>query len=213
MLQLSTALDAQPMTDANAKPRMASDIEAMTAAYQLPPATDSLPIVAIGAFRQGAWVRRSPRLLNDGADLFPEWHRYDQALGLAPDGLQTTYPVQLPAMRQYGAKTYHHATECIVVTPLKGLPRVGLPKKAIKGDKSYTLTTRTGTEEDVALGWKDVYELRDISFSESAPAVSCSWSANKAKPKVPYTSPFLKCSQQVGCYPAWALLSSQRVQV
>ena len=103
---------AQPMTDANAQSRMASNTEAMTAVLQLPASTDSQPIVAIGAFRQDAWVRRGSRLLNDGADLSPEWCPDDQAVDLALDGLQTIYRVPFSIMhpstgpkrkQQYGA--------------------------------------------------------------------------------------------------------------
>ena len=46
------------MTIANAQPRMASNAEAMTAAPQLLPATDSQPMAASGAFCQDAWTHR-----------------------------------------------------------------------------------------------------------------------------------------------------------
>ena len=74
MSQPPTAPDAQPMTTANAQPRIASDTEAMTAAPELPPAIDSRPMAAINAFRQDAWMHQDPGLLDDGADLTHEWH-------------------------------------------------------------------------------------------------------------------------------------------
>ena len=49
----------------------------------------------------------------------------------------------------------------IVFTPSKGLPGVGLPRKAVKGDTSFTLTTPDGTKEGIALGWEDVRDLRE----------------------------------------------------
>ena len=55
---------AKPMTTANAQSRTASNTEAMTAVPQLPPATDSQPIVVISAYRQDAWMRRGPRRMN-----------------------------------------------------------------------------------------------------------------------------------------------------
>ena len=48
-----------------------------------------------------------------------------------------------------------------VFTPSKGLPGVGLPRKAVKDNTSYTLTMPEGTKEDIALGWEDVRELRE----------------------------------------------------
>ena len=99
MSQLPTAPDAQPMTTANAQARMASDTKAMTAAPELPPATDSQPMAAINAFRQDAWMRRDPCVPSGGAELSPEWYPDNQALDLAPDGLQTIYRVQFSIMR------------------------------------------------------------------------------------------------------------------
>ena len=42
-------------------------------------------------------------------------------------------------MRQYEADTWYDTNGRIVFTPSKGLPGVGLPRKAVKGDTSYTL--------------------------------------------------------------------------
>ena len=64
-------------------------------------------------------------------------------------------------MRQYAAETYYDATGRIVFTPSKGLPGVGLPRKVIKGDTSYTLTTPEGTKEGIALGWEEVRNLQE----------------------------------------------------
>lgn len=105
------------MTTANAQPRMASAADAMTAAPQLLPAIGSQPMATIDAFRQDVRMRQDPGLPDDGADLTQEWHPDDKALGLTPDGLQTTHCVQFSVMRPSTAPKHeqHYAAAWIVV--------------------------------------------------------------------------------------------------
>lgn len=129
---------------------------------------------------QQVWLKRDGRLPdNFFAALTPHWQRQcalrtdyarrqalverdvlvARALGLSLEQLQTIYRIQFPVMRQYEADTWYDRHGRIVFTTSKGLPGVGLPRKAVRGETCYSIESPERREQGLALGWEDVQHM------------------------------------------------------
>ena len=177
---------------------------------------------SIDAFRADAWTRRDPRLADDWGALPPVWRRdvalrtdfarrqalveidvlAAKALGLALDELLTIYRVQFPVMRQYEADTWYDAAGRIVFTVSKGLPGVGLPRQAMRGDSAWTLRRSGGVaESDTALGWKGVCDIREGVITRRI--TDDTLPGGPVERLIEYHAPFDRCDREEDYRTAW----------
>ena len=176
----------------------------------------------IDAFNTDAWTSSGPRLPPAFfRDLTPAWNRnvalrtdYARrqalveidvltaiALGLTLDELLTIYRVQFPVMRQYEADTYYDATGRIVFTASKGLPGVGLPRKALKNDTSYTIDSPTHQATNTALGWEDIRTLETGSIRRQI--TDTTQRDGPFTREIEYIAPFLPANREQDYRTAW----------
>ena len=129
------------------------------------------------------------------------------ALGLTLGEMLTLYRVQFPVMREYEADTWYDTEGRIVFTPSKGLPGVGLPRKAQKHDTEYGLITPERTESGIALGWEDVKHLKEGIVTRRI--LDDTLPGGPFERVIEYHAPFDRCDREEDYRAAWDEFSSR----
>ena len=184
-------------------------------------------VSALKAFRTDGWTKHDPRLPQDFARLTPEW-RWDaalrsdyvrrqalveidvlaaMALSLTLEEFLTIYRVQFPVMRQYEADTWYDANGRTVFTVSKGLPGVGLPRKARKGDTAYSLHAPDTSRDDTALGWEDIRGLEEGVVTRCI--VDDTLPGGPVERTIEYHAPFDRCDRESDYRTAWAVFEER----
>lgn len=179
-------------------------------------------------FKKEKWTKNDPRLSNDFfTNLTPEWHRdcalrtdyarrqalveidvlVAMALGLTLEELKTIYRVQFPVMRQYEADTWYDANGRIVFTNSKGLTGVGLPRNAVKKDTYYGIVSDDRTEENIALGWNDIKDLKSGTVIKTF--MDDTLPGGPVERTVRYVAPFDRCNREEDYEIAWEVFSKR----
>lgn len=182
------------------------------------------------AFLNDAWTSDDPRLNQSFfSSLTPQWSRQcalrtdfarrqalleidvlaAMALGLTLHELQTIYRVQFPVMRQYEAETFYDQRGRIVFTPSKGLPGVGLPRKAKSGDNVWSIDAPGRKEQNIALGWEDVQHLEECVITRSIEDDTLP--GGPVTRTIEYHAPFTKCDREADYARAWAAFEQRGV--
>ena len=182
----------------------------------------------IDAFRRDAWTKADRRLPAEFfSSLTPDWHwhvalRTDYArrqalveidvlaalaLGLTLDELLTIYRIQFPVLRHYEADTWYDATGRTVFTASKGLPGVGLPRKADPKDTSSTLETPTSTRTGLSLGWEDIRNLPDATITRTI--LDDTLPRGPHERTITYEAPFTRCDREEDYRTAWAAFTAR----
>ena len=129
------------------------------------------------------------------------------ALGLTLEELITLYRAQFPVMRQYEADTWYDAEGRIVFTASKGLPGVGIHRKARKQDTEYGVSTPIRFESGLALGWEDIRDMKEGVVTRTISDDTLP--DGPVERVIEYRAPFDRCDREEDYRAAWDAFSSR----
>ena len=110
-------------------------------------------------------------------------------------------------MRQYEADTWYDDYGRIVFTASKGLPGVGLPRKAVKGDISYSLRSPDTDHTGIALGWEDIRHLPEGTATRRI--VDDTFPGGPIERQIEYRAPFDRRDREQDYRAAWHALGGR----
>ena len=123
------------------------------------------------------------------------------ALGLSLRELLAIYRIQFPVMRQYESDTWYDAAGRIVFTPSKGLPGVGLPRRAVKGSTTYAIIASDRREDNISIGWEDVRGMREGTVIRKV--MDHTMPGGPIERTISYQAPFDRCDREEDYRAAW----------
>ena len=104
-------------------------------------------------------------------------------------------------MRQYEADTWYDRNGRIVFTASKGLPGVGLPRKAVRGETCYGIESPDRQETGIALGWEDV---RDMAAGRITRRIEDdTLPGGPVERDIVYEAPFDRCDREQDYETVW----------
>lgn len=175
------------------------------------------------AMTQQVWLKRDARLSDSFfAALTPHWQRQcalrtdyarrqalveidvlvARALGMSLEQLQTIYRIQFPVLRQNEADTWYDRHGRIVFTTSKGLPGVGLPRKAVRGETCYSIESPERREQGLALGWEDVQHMTAGRIVRRV--TDDTLPGGPVERDIVYEAPFDRCDREQDYATVWA---------
>lgn len=175
------------------------------------------------AMTQQVWLKRDERLPDSFfAALTPHWQRQcalrtdyarrqalveidvlvARALGMSLEQLQTIYRIQFPVLRQSEADTWYDRHGRIVFTTSKGLPGVGLPRKAVRGETCYSIESPERREQGLALGWEDVQHMTAGRIIRRV--IDDTLPDGPVERDIVYEAPFDRCDREQDYATVWA---------
>lgn len=122
-------------------------------------------------------------------------------LGLDLDELIFIYRIQFPVLQQHERDTWFDAKGRIVFTVSKGLPGVGMPRKAISGDTNYGLFTPSTHKYNIELGWEDIRDVREGIVTRDV--LDETQPGGPQRRTIEYHAPFERCDRENDYRVAW----------